>query len=1514
MRSVRALVHAHVGAAVFAVALVCGAALHLRLLPIFSRLIVTSVNRALEGAFLGHVHVDRVAKIGLSGTLGLDGHVDDAAGRRLITLEGIDARLSTLLLLRSLASNIGPINIDLPDISIARADVLLERDDNGVPVIARAFDARTPKSGGGPGRSVRLALPHAHIAHLSVHVTPSADADLDDATVSLLLSDQGLSVDLGRAGLALRDASGVARASGIAQGHFEQPASGARLLQASWEGAVGGIVERANATLRGDNLDASLDVSPVGSAEVCALLPQWPIAAICSAHAEAHGTLAALTVGAHASVGGGTLDISGPVTLGSPTRANLHVDVRGFDGRSLVSPVACSNIDVTGEVSVEAQSTGEVDGRTDLQLTNAQCGGHRLPSATVSADFARTAVGDFTGHADIAVRAPGAPSVISLRLAPGNDSSQLSFEAASNSASLEEIPELHRRIGGSGRIHAVGTIDLRALSIDARATASFSDLRGAGDVAATTTRVEARASGRLLAPSVDLDLESEGITAPAVALSAVSAQTRMTLDGGVALHDVRVDFAGEGAPIHMRAVLASLLQGTARLDGAVVEGLGEPLTVAMQTSDAGLTLSGRSAGIDLARVASFTTTPIRAGKLALNLDATVTSHSANGHIELELARGVVGPLHDVGAHVQAMLNGRGGRGQATVSVGDIGTLEVHSTSLIVGRGGLLTAAPWRSAWGALQVEGRADLAKLVAHLPRATFPVGGLQGQLEVTARLGRDSQEDMTPEVDAIVRTKGLVVRSGTTNAWRIDGIDPVVHVAVNGDTGATAVNAQLQDATGAILKVEATSASVPYGAIFSDGAIAEAFLGAPFSASVEVPSRSLASMPAAFGLGGRRGDLEAHLDWRGAITNPIVSFTASLMRGHADPKLVALPVDLALTGHYEVAHLDAEVRGSQHGVEVVDAEAHVSSALADWLARPDPEWNASARAKLEHFPLRSFDVLDDRQVRGTLSGELSVDGLHDDARASAQLTFDDLQVGDVHCKASQLSASVDEKGLQAVASLDQADGGSILAQLRASARWGAALLPQVDPTQPAFVTLQAKKFRAELLLPWIPGMTELDGVIDGNVSADFDSQHQILRPRGTLSLKDGKLEVGTIGTEFHAVSGKAVLSPDGVVRFEDVVARGTSGRVMAAATVWTNGLAIGGASATVRIPNFEPLPLVFGGVLLGKIDGRFDLTMKRSSRQNDVDVNVPSMTLELPSTGNRDVQDLGEIEGIHIGRIRSSEFVAEYLDAANDDTTVPGSGKLDRPGIVPTLIDVHLGQDVEVRKGSDLDVRLEGRPRVTLGPGVRVSGQVKLQRGSLDVQGKAFEIESGTLTFVEADPANPQVVLAAGWSAPDGTRIHADFVGPLKTGKVTLWSEPARPQNEILALILFGTTDQQSTGGGTAPTTSMAATAGGVASQPLNQALGGVNHALDKLGLAGGISTKVDTSTANPRPEVEVQIARDISLQLAWVLGQPPPGTDPDTAFATIDWRFLRNWALETTVGDAGSSIVDVLWQHRY
>jgi len=206
--------------------------------------------------------------------------------------------------------------------------------------------------------------------------------------------------------------------------------------------------------------------------------------------------------------------------------------------------------------------------------------------------------------------------------------------------------------------------------------------------------------------------------------------------------------------------------------------------------------------------------------------------------------------------------------------------------------------------------------------------------------------------------------------------------------------------------------------------------------------------------------------------------------------------------------------------------------------------------------------------------------------------------------------------------------------------------------------------------------------------------------------------------------------------------------------------------------------------------------------------------------------------------------------------------------------------------------------------GEGMHASGP----GGFLDVQGKKFEIESGTVTFTGA-PNNPTAEITAGWSAPEGTRVYADFVGPIKTGKVNLRSEPARSKSEIFAIIMYGSDQDASEGQGQAAdtTTQMAGMGGGLATQGLNKAI---------RGLTGSdfATVRVDTSSsANPRPEIEFQIARRISLQLATVFGQLPLDR-PDRNFASINWRFKRNWSAQTTVGDQGSSTVDLIWQRRY
>ena len=301
---------------------------------------------------------------------------------------------------------------------------------------------------------------------------------------------------------------------------------------------------------------------------------------------------------------------------------------------------------------------------------------------------------------------------------------------------------------------------------------------------------------------------------------------------------------------------------------------------------------------------------------------------------------------------------------------------------------------------------------------------------------------------------------------------------------------------------------------------------------------------------------------------------------------------------------------------------------------------------------------------------------------------------------------------------------------------------------------------------------------------------------------------------------------------------------------------------------------------------------------------VDVPKLDVKLSDASTVTPQSLGPMDNVRIGAHRGdpARFVLLPLDPAPSPAHADTSSQQGGLQVV-----THLGA-VHVVRGTQLAVDLQGDVKVETDSTTRVTGQIRIKKGgTLDVQGRKFTVEGGTVTFT-SDPANPQVVVKAAWTASDGTVVVASFTGPLKTGKVTLTSEPQLTRDEIVQVLLFGTANgKQAQTPSSSTANSAIATAGGEAAQPLN-------HMFNQLGL-GAVTANVDTSeAATPKPEVEVQIAKDISLQIAVVLGQPPPGVNPDRTLVTLDWRFLSMWSLASTVGDAGTTIFDLLWQRRY
>jgi hypothetical protein len=78
--------------------------------------------------------------------------------------------------------------------------------------------------------------------------------------------------------------------------------------------------------------------------------------------------------------------------------------------------------------------------------------------------------------------------------------------------------------------------------------------------------------------------------------------------------------------------------------------------------------------------------------------------------------------------------------------------------------------------------------------------------------------------------------------------------------------------------------------------------------------------------------------------------------------------------------------------------------------------------------------------------------------------------------------------------------------------------------------------------------------------------------------------------------------------------------------------------------------------------------------------------------------------------------------------------------------------------------------------------------------------------------------------------------------------------------------------------------------------------------------IQTRIGTREGEPQPEVAVQLTPRLTAELAYRLEAPTPGRAPDRTYLTLDLRLFRNWSLSTTIGDAGSFVLELLWRYRY
>ncbi len=1472
------------------------------------RLAIRQVNRALADSFRGTLTIESVGALRLNGVDDAKVFVRDGDGHMVLIAEGLSARVAIVPLARAFVAGKGALPITVRKAGLRAVEAILIRGADEQPTLARAFDPRHPTPiDSPPSRGIRLVFRDARIDRVRAH-GEAASFDSLDVVISHLAAafayDAAATTadvqpfDLDAQGL-LPQARSLA---GRVEVHLRLPTSGDRSASASFDGGAGDIRLALQATVQGDDVKAT----------------------------------------ARALGGGGTVDVHATGSIGDTKNGEVTAVIDGVDPHAIVTSAPETTIRAKAHLQARLDAKGALSGVADLQTQSMPLESEEVPPVTATARFTNDqAVGRL--HAE----EPGARADVDVDFHRRGAEETVDLEATARVPDLSR-PALLRGQGlrGGASLHASGHADLSRKTVDGEVDAELAGLERA-DASAHSAIVRAQAHGALDAPVLNatvhaqdlrigrrtidrVEVDASGsLQRPAVVVLVHSQGLIVRGGGTLSLHD---GWRADGVVVDLSRgatrATASLdrAQGTGdriEIEGLSVTGLGSPIAGQAAFSRQSIALRLAAPDIDSRRLSALLgegSVPLE-GHASIDADVRGDRQGATGHVNCEFHSPAVRDIRQSDVRAALAIDGRQVNGALNVALDDV---RADAKLSDVRVGGVPTElSSWKRATGAIDLDSNVNLATLRRLIHDDAFPFEQMRGELTLKAHLARARPDD-EPDATVDASTEGLVLVSRPRASaeptfvdhperaeapvipWETREVDVRVSASLEGASRRVAFDGWLRDKGGAVVEAK-LEALAPPGDL---GRAAATLERTPLTLHVDVPEREVSELPPPVRPAALRGHVSGTLDVKGSPVDPRVELHVAMAGLQPMESKSAMPLDGTVDVTYDGrrANAKAHVARAHHDDDVVvDASADVDARVADLLGPSASEapWEAKVNATLHGFPLEAIPQLATRHVGGLASGTVVLDGLHRDATLDANLQFSRMKLGREVFDDGMVRAHLDHDGLSASTRFEK-PGSLLAATLKGKTQWGAHLSPSLDTTSAVDATLEAHAFRAAALMPFLQGaIHQLDGKVEARASVHVQPDFKEGTMDGDVVLSEGKFDAPAVGGSFHDVGARMTIRPWGTLRIDDIKVSGIEGKLSATASAQLDGMKLRTAKLVADIRHGDKMPLTIQGVSLGEASGhvQVDATMTPDQSTLNATVSVPKFQMDLPQSTGHSVQSLDPADHVVVGMHENDgRFVVLPLHAPEK----PRGGDSMKMHVV-----VHLGDDVWIKRDTTLAIRLTGSPVLDIADGTRLTGSVHVTSGRAEVLGKRFTIQPDSTVSFTGDPNEPQLTVTALYEAPDKTKIYADIIGTLRSLKVHLRSDPPQPEDAILSLLLFGSpegiggtppTDQQPD-----PTQRAAGLAGGIVTQGINRALSGITS-LD-------ISTRLDTSNAaNPKPEVEVRVSSNIVTRVTVQTGMPAPGEAPDRTFLSIAWTFKPRWILESTVGDEGSTLFDVLWRHRY
>lgn len=825
---------------------------------------------------------------------------------------------------------------------------------------------------------------------------------------------------------------------------------------------------------------------------------------------------------------------------------------------------------------------------------------------------------------------------------------------------------------------------------------------------------------------------------------------------------------------------------------------------------------------------------------------------------------------------------------------DGGAVSLFATDVAVGELARRPLADWpriHPGTARIELDLSAQELNAVLNVPPPLTLAGRVHAQLELLSRGERANRIELNIETrDLTLHSveEGEHALERAPSPWEFQGLNARVLASYDYEKHELESWVRLSDRERRRLVTEANiRLAVPPG--FPHANVVWETL--PIEIDLRFPEAPLVDLPGGYLPSGTAGTIEGGALLRGTLGNPEVQVLFDVEDFSVRSAYQSLPVSFHLDGEYGKNRAEVVALVEHEGRKVLTAtfQSDDVDGLLDGARTADYD----AGLEIDELPIGCFPYVRDYAVEGSVSARAEVLGSGRGPDGFVRVRAHDLTALEVPFSGVELDAALEPGGVyRGRARVAQSDGEGRVELVGKLPLSGGADTP---------LGLHSARFAARNLEIAPLGfalrdlLRDLRGRLTGDLRVDLSGSE--LASRGTLELSQGRAQLVALGQELHDIRARVRALPGGDIEVHDISARARDGRLEGDLEIGYDWGGLRRLEARAVVPNDARYPVVYEGLPLGEVSGTVTLVGTREEQGLAFAIETSELDFYVSEELDLELQSVSPSEVVEIGsKTRDGKFVAYASERSEVEEAAAG----------PALA-IRLGKDVWVHRGQGAFIAVRGE--LVREPSGKMRGKLELPEGQIDVIGRIFEVDRGIVTFREDDPGNPVVVVEASWESPSGHRITAQYRGPVDDGTLTLSSDPPLTQDQVLNVILFddpegGSGEQEGQGAGAASALATTVTTSG---------LGRALSDLSNLEISAGVDT---SEPDNARPELGVRLSPRWSIGVQY---NPEGGTDavsrhPDRALLSIRARISSRWSVESTVGDGGTSILDLMWRYHH